>query len=61
MFVAGTHMLIPFVAKCDSDGNQLWIDDFDSGGPSAFAYAVAVDHEGNVVVVGEVNGKIGAL
>jgi len=46
-----------FVAKLDPDGKQLWIKsfgDFDK----QFASDVAVDDEGNIVVVGFVRGQI---
>jgi hypothetical protein len=57
VLLVGTDAHNPYVSKFDPDGNLVWIDDFDSG-PTAFARSVAVDDEGNVVVAGDVNGKL---
>ncbi len=46
-----------FVAKLDPNGNQVWLKTFGDG-DLQFATDVAVDDEGNILVVGLVKGQI---
>jgi hypothetical protein len=46
-----------FIAKYDSNGNELWFDSVDSGG-SDTARRLALDAAGNVYVVGQTNGTL---
>ncbi len=45
-----------WVRKYDPEGAEIWTDTFDTEGVRDYAYGVAVDGEGNVVVVGSVWG-----
>ncbi|MEG3987649.1 SBBP repeat-containing protein [Microcoleus sp. S28C3] len=43
---------IPWVAKYDGSGNQLWLKGVESGNGKAFPYGMKVDSSGNVYLMG---------
>jgi len=69
IFIAGyTRVALPgnslngnadlFLAKYDSDGTRLWVRQLGQGGQFTFGSAVAVDGDGNAIVVGNAGGDL---